>query len=258
MTLPSAATAFATQAVAPVVPAYGRSVEMSIQVVAGIAPLAADPAHQTLAPIPATAAGVAELSMKLPSPTIDANIPVLPELPTGPTDAPADAVAAIMPVARAAAHEGVVPAPAAVPYLAELPMELPPMSAHGSPQADVLTVPQTPAAVVRTDTGAVIEAIPPSADEGQAPAASPHVPLEIRRRAKKKATLQERKAARKNGRKPDRLDDASIFDPDECRFAALVAKLDEVVLRGKDSHAAGNNAAQQPRGRKPARSPKKQ
>jgi hypothetical protein len=281
MTLPSAATAFATQAVAPALPESGRSIEIGMQVVAGIGPLAAGQAYHALAPIPATATRVAELSMKLPSTSVDANTPLVPELPTGPTDAPADAVAAIMPLARAAAHQRVVPAPAVVPYVVELPMQLPPMAAAapavvpyvvelpmqlppmaaaGSPHADVPAVAQTPAAVMRTDTGAVaavIELIPPSANEEQAPPASAPAPLAIRRKAKKKPTLQERKAARKNGRKPDRLNDESIFDPDECRFAALVAKLDEVVLRGEDSRAAGPDARQQPRRRKPSRSAKK-
>ena len=323
MTLPSAATAFATQAVAPAVPESGRSIEIGMQVVAGIRPLAAGQAYHALAPIPATATRVAELSMKLPSTSVDANTPLVPELPTGPTDAAADAVAAIMPLARAAAHQRVVPAPAVVPYVVELPMQLPPMAAAapavvpyvvelpmqlppmaaaapavvpyvvelpmqlppmaaaapavmphvvelpmqlppmaaaGSPHADVPTVAQTLAAVMRTDTGAVaavVELIPPSANEEQAPPASAPAPLAIRKKAKKKPTLQARKAARKNGRKPDRLDDESVFDPDECRFAALVAKLDEVVLRGEDSSAAGPDAGQQRRGRKPSRSSKK-
>jgi hypothetical protein len=45
----------------------------------------------------------------------------------------------------------------------------------------------------------------------------------------------------------------SIFDPDECRFAALVAKLDEVVLRSEEAHASGASDGQRPQNRKPAK-----
>jgi hypothetical protein len=48
----------------------------------------------------------------------------------------------------------------------------------------------------------------------------------------------------------------SIFEPDECRFAALVAKLDEVVLRGEESQTSGANGGPPSQGRKPARSGK--
>jgi hypothetical protein len=48
-----------------------------------------------------------------------------------------------------------------------------------------------------------------------------------------------------------------MFDPAECRFAALVAKLDEVVLRGEQSDASGVDSGHERQGRKPARFPKK-
>jgi hypothetical protein len=283
MTLMPAATAFATQAVAPVVPESDRSIGLSTQVVAAIVPLAADQAH-TLAEIPATPTRVAELSMRLPSQGIVANTPVLPELPTGPTGASADAVAAITPLARAAAHYGFVPVPAVAPHVVELPIQLPPMAAARNahvlavPQASAVVikadiavapiseivsplraVPQAPATVIKADIAAtsVGEIVSPSPHEPQEPPAPAHAPSNIQRKTRKKSNLQERKAARKNPRKTDRLDDVSIFDPDECRFAALVAKLDEVVLRGEESQTSGAHDGPRPQSRKPARSSKK-
>jgi CheY-like chemotaxis protein len=283
MTLMPAATAFATQAVAPVVPESDRSIGLSTQVVAAIVPLAADQAH-TLAEIPATPTRVAELSMRLPSQGIVANTPVLPELPTGPTGASADAVAAITPLARAAAHYGFVPVPAVAPHVVELPIQLPPMAAARNahvlavPQASAVVikadiavapiseivsplraVPQAPATVIKADIAAtsVGEIVSPSPHEPQEPPAPAHAPSNIQRKTRKKSNLQERKAARKNPRKTDRLDDVSIFDPDECRFAALVAKLDEVVLRGEESQTSGAHDGQRHQSRKPARSSKK-
>jgi CheY-like chemotaxis protein len=150
MTLMPAVTAFATQAVAPVVPESDRSIGLSTQVVAAIVPLAADQAH-TLAEIPATPMRVAELSMQLPSQGIVANTPVLPELPTGPTGASADAVAAITPLARAAAHQAFVPVPAAAPQVMELTIQLPPLAAARDAQAHVLAAPQASAVVIKAD-----------------------------------------------------------------------------------------------------------
>jgi hypothetical protein len=98
----------------------------------------------------------------------------------------------------------------------------------------------------------VAEVPAPSLREAQTAPVLADAPSNIHRKAKKKPTLQERKAARKNGRKPDRLDDVSIFDPNECRFAALVAKLDEVVLRSEEAHA-GASDGQRPQSRKPAK-----
>ena len=254
MTLMPAATTLATQAVAPVVPESYRSNGMSTQVVAAIVPLAAaDQAHR-LAQIPATATRVAELSMQVLSHGIDANTPVLPELPTGPTDASADAVAAITPLACAAAHHGLVPVPTVAPYVVELPIQLPPIAAPSAPQSQVLAVPQASPAMTKADIAAapLAEVPAPSPREAQTAPAPADAPSNIHRKAKKKPTLQERKAARKNGRKTDRLDDVSIFDPDECRFAALVAKLDEVVLRSEEAHASGASDGQRPQSRKPA------
>ena len=312
MTLMPAATAFAMQAVAPVVPESDRSIGLSTQVVAAIVPLAADQAH-TLAELPATPTRVAELSMQLLSQGIVANTPVLPELPTGPTGASAEAVAAITPLARAAAHHGFVPVPSVAPHVVELPIQLPPLAAARDAHAHVLAVPQASAVVIKADIAVahigevaspslaiprasataikaditvapiseivsplravppasaaitkadiaaapVAEVLSPSPHEEQAPPAPAHTPSNINKKTKKKSTLHERKAARKNTRKPDRLDDVSIFDPEECRFAALVAKLDEVVLRGEESPAAGANGGQRPQSRKPARSSKK-
>jgi CheY-like chemotaxis protein len=310
MTLMPAATAFATQTIAPVVPASDRSIGLSPQVVAAIVPLAADQAD-TLADIPATPTRVAELSMQLPSQGIVANTPVLPELPTGPTGASADAVAAITPLALAAAHHAFVPVPALAPHVVELPIQLPPLAAARDAQAHVLAVPQsavaikadivvTPigeavsarlavpqasaaaikadiavarisdivslsravpqpsAAITKADIAAapVAEVLSPSPHEPEAPPTPVHAPTNIHRKTKQKSTLQARKAARKNARKTDRLDDVSIFDPDECRFAALVAKLDEVVLRGEESQTSGANGGPRPQSRKPARSGK--
>ena len=312
MTLMPAATAFAPQAVAPVVPESDRSIGLSTQVVAAIVPLAADQAH-TLAEIPATPTRVAELSMQLPSQGIVASTPVLPELPTGPTGASADAVAAITPLARAAAHYGFVPVPAVAPHVVELPIQLPPMAAARNAQAHVLAVPQASAVVIKADIAvapiseivsplravpqapatvinadiavapiseivsplravppasamvsksdvaptSVGEVVSPSPHEVQAPPAPAHAPSNIHKKTKKKSTLQVRKAARKSPRKTDRLDDVSIFDPDECRFAALVAKLDEVVLRGEESQTSAAHDGQRAQSRKPARSSKK-
>jgi CheY-like chemotaxis protein len=255
MTLMPAATTLAMQAVAPVVPESYRSNGMSTQVVAAIVPLAAADQAHTLAQIPATATRVAELSMQVLSHGIDANAPVLPELPTGPTDASADAVAAIAPLARAAAHHGFVPDPTVASYVVELPIQLPPMASPSAPQSQVLAVPQASPAMTKADVAAapVAEVPAPSLREAQMAPALADTPSNIHRKAKKKPTLQERKAARRNGRKADRLDDVSIFDPDECRFAALVAKLDEVVLRSEEAHASGANDGQRPQSRKPAK-----
>jgi hypothetical protein len=257
MTLMPAATAFATQAVAPVVPESDRSIGLSTQIVAAIVPLAADQAH-TLAEIPATPTRVAELSMQLPSQGIVANTPVLPELPTGPTGASADAVAALTPLARAAAPHRFLPVPAVAPHVVELPIQLPPVAAARDAQAHVLAVPQASAMVIKADIAVapISEIVSPSPHEAEAPPAPAHAPSNIHKKTKKKSTLQERKAARKNARKPDRLDDVSIFDPDECRFAALVAKLDEVVLRGEESQTSGANGGPRPQSRKSARSGK--
>ncbi|MET0215327.1 MAG: hypothetical protein ABW292_20125, partial [Vicinamibacterales bacterium] len=227
MTLMPAATTLATQAVAPVVPESYRSNGMSTQLVAGIMPLAAADQVHTLAQIPATVTRVAELSMQVLSHGIEADAPVLPELPTGPTDASADAVAAITPLARAAAHHGFVPVQTVASYVVELPIQLPPMAAPSAPQSQVLAVPHASPPMTKADVAAapVAEVPAPSLREAQTAPALADAPSNIHRKAKKKPTLQERKAARKNGRKADRLDDVSIFDPDECRFAALVAKL---------------------------------
>jgi hypothetical protein len=120
-------------------------------------------------------------------------------------------------------------------------------------------VPQAPATVIKADIAAtsVGEIVSPSPHEPQEPPAPAHAPSNIHRKTRKKSNLQERKAARKNPRKTDRLDDVSIFDPDECRFAALVAKLDEVVLRGEESQTSGAHDGQRAQSRKPARSSKK-
>jgi hypothetical protein len=258
MTLMPAATTLATQTVAPVVPESFRSNGMSTKVVASIVPLAAADQAHTLAQIPATATRVAELSMQVLSHGIDADTPVLPELPTGPTDASADAVAAITPLARAAAHHGFVPVPTVASYVVELPIQLPPMAAPSAPQSQVLAVPQASPAMTKADVAAAPVAEVPalSPREAQTAPALADAPSNVHRKAKKKPTLQERKAARKNGRKADRLDDVSIFDPDECRFAALVAKLDEVVLRSEEAHASGASDGQRAQSRKPARSGK--
>jgi hypothetical protein len=152
-----------------------------------------------------------------------------------------------------------MPVPAVAPHIVELPIQLSPMAAAGVPQVHVLAVPQVSTATIKADIAAapVGEIVSPSPHEDEAPPAPAPAPSNIHRKTKKKPTLQERKTARKNGRKADRLDDVSIFDPAECRFAALVAKLDEVVLRGEQSHASGTDSRQEPRGRKPARSSKK-
>jgi hypothetical protein len=125
-------------------------------------------------------------------------------------------------------------------------------------QAHVLAVPQASAMVIKADIAVapISEIVSPSPHEAEAPPAPAHAPSNIHKKTKKKSTLQERKAARKNARKPDRLDDVSIFDPDECRFAALVAKLDEVVLRGEESQTSGANGGPRPQSRKSARSGK--
>ena len=272
MTLMPAATAFATQPVAPTVPEPDRSIGMSAKVVAAIVPFAADQAHM-LAEIPARATRVADFSMQLPSQGVDANTPVLPELPTRPTNGSADAVAAITPLARAAAHHGFMPVPAVTPHIVELPIQLPPMAAAGVPQVRVFAVPQVSTAAIKADIAAapvgevaspsphekqatsVVEVVSASPHEEEASASSAPAPSSAHKKTKKKSTLQERKAARKTRRKADRLDDVSIFDPAECRFAALVAKLDEVVLRGESS-ASVADGGQRPQGRK-ARSSKK-
>jgi hypothetical protein len=172
MTLMPAATAFATQAVAPVAPESDGSIGLSTQVVAAIVPLAADQAH-TLAEIPATPTRVAELSMQLPSQGIVANTPALPELPTGPMGASADAVAAITPLARAAAHHAFVPVPAVAPHVVELPIQLPPLAAARDAQAHVLAVPQPSAVVIKADIAVapIREVVSPSLAVPQASAA---------------------------------------------------------------------------------------
>jgi hypothetical protein len=94
-----------------------------------------------------------------------------------------------------------------------------------------------------------------SATDAVAPAVSTAVMLAGRKRAKKKATLHERKAARKQSKKLTAhppADDSSLFDPDEVRFSALIAKLDEVALQGDE--ARESNAGRQGRTRKPAKS----
>jgi hypothetical protein len=283
MTLIPAATAFATRPIAPIVPESDRSIGMSTHVVATIVPLAVQ--AQTLAEIPPAATRVAELSMQLPPQGIDVSIAALAELPTAPTDASAEAVALITPLARGTVYRGVMPVPAVAPHVVDLPIQLPPMAAAGAPQA-VLAMPQASAVAIKADIGVtplvevvspslavpqaspamiktdiavapVVEVGSPSHKEAEAPPTPAHALSNIHRKTKKKPTLQERKAARKNGRKTDRLDDVSIFDPAECRFAALVAKLDEVVLRGEQASASSADGGQARQGRKSARSAKK-
>jgi hypothetical protein len=95
------------------------------------------------------------------------------------------------------------------------------------------------------------------ATDALAPAASIAVTLPVHKRARKKATLQERRAARKQGKKltaGPAVDDSSLFDPDEVRFSALIAKLDEVALQGDEAHLRESNAGRQRRTRKPTTS----
>ena len=100
--------------------------------------------------------------------------------------------------------------PVVIPRAAELLMEVPidtPLAAF-LPAVAGVTVPadQRPAAT--------------------ASAVTPHA----RRARKKKMTPDARKARRQERRKHAKaLSDASLFDPDQCRFSALLARLDEIA-----------------------------
>ena len=249
--LPS--TDVVAHATAPVAPESPRSVGLNADVVAHIAPVMTD---QGLVPVPATALRVSEVCLPLPAANVHPGVLAVPELPAMPADANMDAVAAMMPIASAVSRARPVPVPAASHYVVELPMSLPVVAA-GSVDPKILVVPahteprieigmQT--ATANTDAGRI-----PA--DASAPPVSAAVTLAVRKRAKKQAALQERKAARKNGKKQTAhppADDSGLFDPDEVRFSALIAKLDEVALRGDE--APDGDVVEQVRARKPATS----
>jgi hypothetical protein len=133
---------------------------------------------------------------------------------------------------------------------------LPSMTTRGSLDPRILVVAGPPES--RIDMG--IGTVPAAADadrtpaDADAPAVSAAVPVAVRKRAKKKAALHERKAARKQGQKLTAhapADDSSLFDPDEVRFSALIAKLDEVALQRDEAHLPDGDGGQQGRARKP-------
>ena len=241
------------------VPQPAGLVEMSMQAVAGIVPLVSDQADNRLA-MPAVMSRVAELSMELSPSEIAASanerVLVMPELPAGPMETSMEAVAAILPLASAEAHSRLVPMPVVMPHVAALPIELPSMAASPSADPAVLVVPGHPADPARTSmetVAAMVDGLRAPADEGRAPTTSPAATLPVRKKAKKKVTLKARKAARKNGKQhTDALDTSSLFDPDECRFSALLAKLDEVASPTDESHPSASDAGRQAR-RKPGR-----
>jgi len=241
------------------VPQPAGLVEMSMQAVAGIVPLVSDQADNRLA-MPAVMSRVAELSMELSPSEIAASanerVLVMPELPAGPMETSMEAVAAILPLASAEAHSRLVPMPVVMPHVAALPIELPSMAASPSADPAVLVVPGHPADPARTSmetVAAMVDGLRAPADEGRAPTTSPAATLPVRKKTKKKVTLKARKAARKNGKQhTDALDTSSLFDPDECRFSALLAKLDEVASPTDESHPSASDAGRQAR-RKPGR-----
>jgi CheY-like chemotaxis protein len=245
-------TDVAAHAIAPVAPESSRSVELNMQAVAHIAPAITD---QTLVPLPATAIRVSELSMELPPSNAHPGVVGVPELPAISADTSMDAVAAMMPMTGAVSHHRPVPVPATLPYVMQLPMTLPSLGGNGSVDPRMLVVPGPDEPRLEAGMEAATATAGASATDAVAPAVSTAVMLAGRKRAKKKATLHERKAARKQSKKltaDPPADDSSLFDPDEVRFSALIAKLDEVALQGDE--ARESNAGRQGRTRKPAKS----
>ncbi len=252
MTLPAAETA-PVHAVMPAVPESGASVEMNMQAVARMVPAVAAHGHHLPVPLPAVAPRVNELTVQLSSSDMlsSANQRA-PGLPASPVEATIDTLAAIAPLARTVKKNRSVPVPALTPYVAELPMPLAAMTAAAP--ARVIVVPAPPVTAPKTNMEAVAALVGDvEAPEGvpETPGSSTPAMAAIRRKTKKKATLKGRKAARKLERsRTDRLDDSSLFDPEECRFSALVAKLDEVVADTHESAPPAGAVGTQRRGRK--------
>jgi hypothetical protein len=208
--------------------------EMSMQILAGIVPPASGDAELAL-PSPEAIAppGVGMPLLPNDMAASSGQLLAVPEPVAHPSERMTETLASIVPLARSDGHNAPVPMPTLVPYVAELPMHLPPMGIPGASER-ILVVPAPPATVARTN----IEAVAPLktdarayTDAAEAPPAPPSAVLPVRKKTKKQLSLKDRKAARKANRaRSDRLDDSSLFNPDECRFAALVAKLDEVAL----------------------------
>ena len=242
-------------AVLPLVP-DATAAAMSMQVVAGIVTPASG--HSELAlPQPETIAPP-DIAVQLSPADIAAPAGnqtfATPELPAQPAERMTEALAAIVPLGRVAEHTVPVPMPTLVPYVAELPIQLPTMAVTGAAGRNIFVVPAPPATVARTgiDTVAAMMAeAPTSADGDQSAPAGPPAVLPVRKKARKQLSLKDRKAARKASKaRTDRLDDSSLFNPDECRFAALVAKLDEVAPGLDESHAREGAPASQSRKRR--------
>jgi hypothetical protein len=238
MTLPAAETA-PVHAVMPAVPESGASVEMNMQAVARMVPTVGAHDHHLPIPLPAVAPRVNELTVQLSSSDMLASVnQKAPGFPANAAEATIDTLAVIAPLARTIKKNGSVPVPALTPYVAELPMPLAAMTAAAP--ARVIVVPAPPVTVPKTDLDAVA-AIVSDVESPEGVLESPGSPTAVmaatRRKTKKKVTLKDRKAARKLERgRTDRLDESSLFDPEECRFSALVAKLDEV---GAGTHESG-------------------
>ena len=258
MTLPPPDAAFERAAV-PLVP--DAATAMSMQAVAGIVPSVS--AHAELGlPLPEVMPP-ADIAMQLSQTDIAASthhsVLVAPALPAHPSENMTQTLAAIVPLASAAEHSVPVPMPTLVPYVAELPIELPSVTTSATGKG-VLVVPAPPASVPRTSIDAVtamMTAVLPSTVEPESSPSGLPTALPVRKKAKKQLSLKDRKAARKANRaRTDRLDESSLFNPDECRFAALVAKLDEVAP-GLDESRVSADVAGPPPARKQKRSPKR-
>jgi hypothetical protein len=252
MTLPAADVASERAALPPV--PEGTPAAMSMQVVAGLMPSVS--AHAELGPPLPEAMPPADVAMQLSHTDLAAStsdrVLVAPELPAQPSESMAHTLAAIVPLARAAERNVPVPMPTLVPYIAEL--QVPSLVITGATGKGVLVVPPPSAGVARTNIDAVaamMTDVPPSTGEHESSPAGPPTALPIRKKVKKQLSLRDRKAARKAGRaRTDRLDDSSLFNPDECRFAALVAKLDEVAPGLDESRVSEGAAASRTHRRK--------
>ncbi|MGH9257297.1 MAG: hypothetical protein ACRD3C_22285, partial [Vicinamibacterales bacterium] len=176
----------------PVVPDSAGSAELSIQVVAGLAPLLNAATEYRPVPVPVVTARAAELPMMWPRSA---------------TPAPADYRPA--------------PAPAVTPRVAELQMEL---GAAISSNEGLLQAPEPPYAAETSMAVAVPAAPGISVPAEERPVATaPSVTRRARKASKKKnMTPDARKARRLERRNQAKaLSSANLFDPDECRFSAL-------------------------------------
>ena len=236
------------------------SVERSMKAIAGILPLVCAAAVDRPVPVPEVMPPVAALPMRLPSAenaaSIDQAVPVM-AIPASPVEVSIEIVAAIVSLVGTAADDRPAPKPPVMMRdVAAPPIAFPSPETTAAADEHSIVVPK-PMGAVESSMDAPTAGVPGAcalADEGSV--STPRaVTQHTRKVARKKVTLQARKAARKQrGEGADALDSASLFDPDQSRFSALLATLDEVTGRTGESRPSAGDVGRQPQALKRSKS----